>query len=641
MSVLKISNIYDNRLYLENIETNYLLLGKLSESVYKKSNEITINSTTSITISNAEKVYEKILEETGIPTIIGVYMSQVVVGGVFEEHETYEYMAVDSYVYDSATQIITITTPMPIGNDFIVAAEKYITMHSIGIRWINDTGFATTSLVAVNWVRINNVVVVKSYSQDKSVYRRIRSISLSEDTSSGTPVEYYTVKYDRRITEEELDFTDDTSISLAYNNFGNVEGQVERDNMGNDLTSLSGVSFQILYECIDYISESTDTFLLLYDRMESILTGTISTTSGSSVIIGYESLFLSELKKGDVVLIQGKTYTIDTVHNNIRITLTKQIITSNSNLSMYKTSDENSNIESLVSGVFIYDIKDYNSIALKNCVNVISLRNGRSLYYAFGAKRMYGNSAAYGSNLLQITDADILASDTVIHKLWINGSLVNSNDYSVVDGKIVVDGTLPCVNYFSNEYIYIKYSNSTKAGDENNYAVLGYYAFNTNYITESEYLETLHEFRFFENFSENMSYSYTDIKNNYTQEKYSFLSDRSNSITFSSAIGRYSDVDDDFDAEDKLSIIDSMSMILNKTDNFRIIRYVESLDRYVIYLNCKLRNPENETVGTDYDKVSYVIDFTYKMIISNRLFGNEDWGTFSPFGMKMKSDLII
>ena len=267
MSVLKISNIYDNRLYLENIETNYLLLGKLSESVYKKSNEITINSTTSITISNAEKVYEKILEETGIPTIIGVYMSQVVVNGVFEEHETYEYITVDSYVYDSATQIITITTPMPIGNDFIVAAEKYVTMHSMGIRWINDTGFATTSLVAVNWVRINNVVVVKSYSQDKSVYRRIRSISLSEDTSSGTPVEYYTVKYDRRITEEELDFTDDTSISLAYNNFGNVEGQVERDNMGNDLTSLSGVSFQILYECIDYISESTDTILLLYDRM--------------------------------------------------------------------------------------------------------------------------------------------------------------------------------------------------------------------------------------------------------------------------------------------------------------------------------------------------------------------------------------
>ena len=62
MSLLKVSNISENRLFLEDIETNDLLLGKLSEIITIEKENVELVNSTSIKIKNITEVLYNIIK---------------------------------------------------------------------------------------------------------------------------------------------------------------------------------------------------------------------------------------------------------------------------------------------------------------------------------------------------------------------------------------------------------------------------------------------------------------------------------------------------------------------------------------------------------------------------------------------------
>lgn len=647
MSLLKVSNISENRLFLEDIETNNLLLGKLSESIEIKKENIELFSDTTIKIKNIEENQKDLIIKKGVIVMSGEV--KVVIDGAQVDKTTYQELKIDSFNYSIANKELFITCSSFIDTDIISSYDCAIScfikgLSSIELQSANKYGVftktagyedASSDKSKYDW--IVNGLGVKIYSSEymHPVYRRLKEVKIINHSTDFNK-DYLYLKFDRPLDFDMTIVGQVITIDSAQN--GNINGVIEYDNMGNDLVELRGVNAQLLFSCSEYISEEDDDYLLIYDRADKKISGTIYTISGSEYVSGDGTRFIEELRSGDYLIINNKKHIVDKIENNARLKLTSVSKESLSNQIMYKTSHENTNIECLINGTFKFDIKNSNPRALQNCINIISLRNDRTLYYAFKTKKKSGFIQTYSSDYFDIEDSSITLQNSIVHKLWINGELVNFSDYEVLDGRIRISSDIFQYNYFNNEYTYIIYDKTTSKGDFNNYAKISYNAFNTNYVTEEEYLESLYEFKFFEGFTENMSYTYEDFKNSYTQEKFGYITDRNNNISFQNVIGTYETIEED---EDSLSIVDSIRNILNNTENFRIIRYIKSLDRYVVYLNCKLRNPENETVGNDYDKVSYTIDFTYKMVMSNRLFAQEEWGTFSPFGLKLRSDIII
>ena len=639
MSLLKVSNISENRLFLEDIETNDLLLGKLGEIITIEKENVELVNSTSIKIKNITEVLYNTIKARQCFLIT----CQTVDLASYNHQE----FKIISSSYASPDAIFTVNTinNTNIKQALITKCEIFPSgITSIELSSIDQYGFVTKKAGyeddsndknKYDWMKKGTGIKVLELSTGVYEYRRIKNVIINSGATYND--DYLIIKFDRPLLSGSFSFPNNKLYTIVAGSSGNINGIVEQDNMGNSLIELQGVNAQMLFSCSEYVSNN-DNYLLIFDRLDTILTGTIFTSEGSNLITGNATRFLEQLKIGDYILIDNIKYLISEIISNNKIKTSYPIKKSHGQIIAYKTSHEYTNMECLINGKFDFDIKNYNPRALSNCINIISLRNGRTLYYAFNSKKKTGKTSALNiDGSADIIDSDIVDT-TIIHKLWLNGSLLNFYDYEVLNGKIKIKADILHLNYFNNEYTYMMYDSNNSNGDNDNYAKIQYNAFNTNYVTEEEYLTSLYEFKFFEGFSENMSYTYDDFKNTYTQEKFGYVSDRNNSISFQSAIGTYENIDDDLDT---LSLVDSIRNILNNTENFRIIRYVKNLDRYVIYLNCKLRNPENETVGTDYDKISYTIDFSYKIVASNRLFGNEEWGTFSPFGLKLKSDIVL
>ena len=639
MSLLKVSNISENRLFLEDIETNDLLLGKLSEIITIEKENVELVNSTSIKIKNiTEDLYN---------TIIGRQCFLITCQTIDLLSYNYQEFKITSSSYTSPDAIFIVNTinDANIKQGLITKCEIFPSgITSVELSSINQYGFVTKKAGyeddsndknKYDWIKKGTGVKILELSTGAYEYRRIKNVSIGSGSTYND--DYLIIKFDRPLSSESFSFPNSELYTIVAGSSGNINGIVEQDNMGNSLTELQGVNAQMLFSCSEYVSNN-DNYLLIFDRLDTILTGSIYTAEGSNIVTGNATRFLEQLKIGDYILIENVKYAVSEVISNKEIKTSYAVKKSHGGIVAYKTSHEYTNMECLINGRFDFDIKNYNPRALSNCINIISLRNGRTLYYAFDSNKKTGKTSLLNvDGSADIIDTDIIDT-TIIHKLWLNGSLLNFYDYEVSNGKIKIKPDTLHLNYFNNEYTYIMYDLTTRNGDNNNYAKIQYNAFNTNYVTEEEYLTSLYEFKFFEGFTENMSYTYDDFKNTYTQEKFGYVSDRNNSISFQSVVGTYEDIDDDLDT---LSLVDSIRNILNNTENFRIIRYVQNLDRYVIYLNCKLRNPENETVGADYDKISYTIDFSYKIVVSNRLFAQEEWGTFSPFGLKLRSDIVL
>jgi hypothetical protein len=95
------------------------------------------------------------------------------------------------------------------------------------------------------------------------------------------------------------------------------------------------------------------------------LTGTVSTTKDSSTIIGTNTLFLSELKSGNWISINGNIYTVLTVVNNKNITLEQKALSTLSGQTVFRISNEN------VKGVFKINTANDSSVRMFNQTNAI------------------------------------------------------------------------------------------------------------------------------------------------------------------------------------------------------------------------------------------------------------------------------
>jgi 3-phosphoglycerate kinase len=113
---------------------------------------------------------------------------------------------------------------------------------------------------------------------------------------------------------------------------------------------MRGVNAQILFSCTEYNSEDEDSFLMIYDRLDTLLNGRATTVAGSNIVVGDSTLYRTQLKAGDIVLINNIRYIVSKIENNMKFTTTKPILGTFVNILIYKTSSENSNIEMLING---------------------------------------------------------------------------------------------------------------------------------------------------------------------------------------------------------------------------------------------------------------------------------------------------
>lgn len=506
-----------------------------------------------------------------------------------------------------------------------------------------------SSLVYDNFYIGKNVEIVfkskKKISEEEpdyflKLYRRVNQIYSKDSYKDNNGVEIAGEHYivlDRELIYENTYIFD--YINLMPNI--NMTGEILNDCMNNQISSGYDINSQNIIAC-ERLSMNTDeerSGLLIYDKIEEIITGTFYADSISEISgVGTITLIkgaknpnvYNELNKNDLVKINNKKYIIYDIINNSSFRVIGNA-EGTVDVNIFKLSKEQDDIETIIYGNFDYTNKTGND----KYKSIFSIRPNRKIYYKFGAKEIHGSM-----NGKYVDLGEEWSANDKIYKLWINGTLVSSENFdidyknkritNIKESRRIIR---PTYNYF----VYIKYNSIYENGrigsngKEGN-AILRYYAFDTNFATNEEYLTNLYRFNHYENFTENLNNVYAEIDNKFTDIKDRVLKTRDNKLNFTSMIGVATEEDD------LKLILDDISEILVNKNNFRIIRFIKDADKFVIYTNCQLITPPSETSDKVVDKLSYTIDFKNKIVFKGRLFGEGLWGRFNPFGLKQISN---
>lgn len=624
-----LSNSITNELYLENTKINNISIGGIEDEyiLYKNKGFISIDSGNIISLDLSIGKVKKILQYIQIGKSMEISrLTKKEVGGFGLEERTYEYCKIKTFYTDTINNILKVILEVPVKKDYNVDSTE---LNLLPFSLLNgDCEIIKDNLIKITkvlesykrWIYQNRCIkIINLDNRLKTEYRRITQINLIEDEKTKEEIIFFSL--DRKINNKYVKF----EICGLPN--VNKEGIFELDSMGNKLKNIKGVSSQLLTSCETLKMSTPNSYLLLWDKKEIKFQEKVQAFKGENILISQSSNdFKRKINIGDYIQV-GETdlekNIVKAIISDDRIVCERPFKTAHMDANLYVISRPEEDIESLIRDEYYFDIQKNTST--NAIINIMPFRDHRTIKYAFGAKRKI---AELGYGEYEVLDEEIVVGKTEIYKIWLNGKILPFFDYEISDGKILITNK-DLLEMFGNNICYIFYDKEIADGNEENYAIFEYEAFDTNYITESEYMENLYKFEFLDGFGENLNYEYYKINNEIMDISYPILNSKNNTLTFSSAIGKIKKPTQ----ESRKVILDNIRELLRNKYNFRLIRYIRNLDRFVIYSNCSLETPENETTEKENDKINYTINFKNKIILKNRLFGTADWGTFSPFGV--------
>lgn len=668
--------IFENRtntsLYLENSEDIQVIVGQygeLDKSPTDSPLEREIHSTSMIRVDDDQFYFESIeVPLTGIGTLSLPVGSQIL-SGIGTLFTTELGINATIILEDSVTSIREEFVVADITND----TELEVTAISQNaISFIDADGFRIDQNTEIpDWIHSRaivtfidtNSILYPGLEQYANTYPRTISYVSYETGNQGFTIDYrLPIEITEYTIQKVLDLSTIGESQTSKDNDGiNDTGHVEKNILGGTITiPYNEVNNGEFLRCIEITSASLrgDGYgLLLYDKFAEQKNGTASFIN--NIITGQNTNFLNDFKPGDIIFIGNNPnniddttiYTIEAVEHDARMRTVETTLVGIAG-NVYRTSTIFEDVESI-----IYDTYDNSrEDSQGNFKNIMPLRGDRKIFYKYGAQE----------NTLRNTKGNVFnfeksMIDRKIYKLWVNGELLNSSAYALdINAKTIIILDDKKVRTFNNYCYFIDYDISTynNPGDPNDghsnangllgdlvpgdlndrrypgeYAVFTYNGYKDNFITSADYFFSLPNFLYYMNFSESMSYDYYDYEDRRVDRTKRKKTNKKHRLTFSSYVIEDSACGDLPDQTNAITW--GLSSKLSKIRDFRVLRYNRDTGSIVVYNQCEFNVPESEAIGDDANMVTFTFDFRDKIILTNRLQGDGDWGQFKLFGLNV------
>lgn len=175
------------------------------------------------------------------------------------------------------------------------------------------------------------------------------------------------------------------AFKLVYK-FNHVSDRVSFCNMNNGVVVSNGVDDMVFYEA----------------NRHTTLSGTVSTTAGSDVVIGISTVFKTELNTGDTIEINDKVYFVDTVTSNTELKLRTNVDETLSNVNYY-----------------LSEISECNATLINEEDNTINTPiRGRAIQYYNGRLWVGTDNGLFYSQVGQYNKWDIKYDAGVIYSIY-------------------------------------------------------------------------------------------------------------------------------------------------------------------------------------------------------------------------------
>lgn len=214
---------------------------------------------------------------------------------------------------------------------------------------------------------------------------------------------------------------------------------------------------------------------------------------------------------------------------------------------------------------------------------------------------------------------NISGLNTYIYRIDCNGFILDNTQYTRIGNVVTVtDNTI--LQAYTNYVRVYHFPDQT--------TVSGYSArFKINYfdkilILDSDEIETLDVFDWYDGFSSQSNPDYYDYRNRETKQNEKVKINQNNKLKFKTKIG--------VDEDNIKNITTHLNAYLKNNQNFRLIRYSEEADKYEYYWSCRLADGTNFSEDIGADQYNYSIDYLKKSVIAPHIWGSETypWGDF-------------
>lgn len=430
------------------------------------------------------------------------------------------------------------------------------------------------------------------------------------------------------ITDINTEITDiSTDFILTANSEQNQNGIIEVNNIGNSVNiPINEINNGEFIRCTDFHVNNTTDGILLYDKLYDKKNGTVEAVVNTNVLYGNNTNFLQDFKPGDMIIINDLEYKIDKVVSNVQLIIKNTFKSAINDSEVYLTSSLHDDVESIVYGV--YDDQDGNSQG--NFKNIMPIRGNRKIFYKFGVKEFLQRNIR--GNIIKLPFS---LTNKNIYKLYMNGELLTKEKYTydTKNNQIkIIDETV--LKMFNNYCYFIYYDiDKQNTAITKEYAIFSYQGYKSNFLSKKDYLDSLYTFMFYNNFSESLGYNYYEYKDEILDRIKRKRLDKNHKLTFSTYV-----TNDSANTESNI-LTNDVDNVIRYNKDFRLIRYNTDTGTFVVYNQCEINNPASESLADDANIITYTIDFRDKITLSDRIFGNGDWGRFELFGLKFISIL--